>query len=51
MRVVKSGRMLGLSLESSKSRLEDVRPFCGKLLETQTQPNRASHPYLILTIP
>lgn len=50
MRVFKSGRMLGLSLESSKSRLGDVRPFCGKLRETPTSPNRSQHPYLILTI-
>ncbi|MBO0349932.1 hypothetical protein J0895_12570 [Phormidium pseudopriestleyi FRX01] len=50
MRVVKSGRMLGLSLESSNRRLGDVRPFCGQLLETQNQPNRSQHSYLILTI-
>ncbi|MGL5192438.1 MAG: hypothetical protein ACRC8Y_02375 [Chroococcales cyanobacterium] len=50
MRVVKSGQRLGLSLENSKRRLGDVCPFCGKLLETQNQPNRASHLYLILTI-
>lgn len=50
MRVIKPGRMLGLSLESSNRILGDVRPFCGKLLETQNPPNRSQHPYLILTI-
>lgn len=50
MRVVKSGRILGLSLESSHRRLGDVRPFCSQLLETQKQPNRSQHSYLILTI-
>ena len=33
-----------------KRRFGDVRPFCGKLLETQTQPPRSSYSYLILTI-